>query len=1531
MPKVAYCNTLKDKPEFKSIDNNLLVPAAYAFARTLDDELYDLVMREKVVLHKNGVAVHPDSWQTTKLEENDEVIITPVLGKSKLGAVLMIAVGAFFLGAGLFWGGVLGGGAATWWANMAVGLGASMILGGISNLLFRPTLPQLTPEVPDRETQTYNWSGIRTIARVDTPIPVIYGVHKVGGNIISIFTQSEGNDEYLYELLALGEGEIDGICTATNYNNICVTSDVTSASYFQPAIFLDDQPISQYTGVQWWYRTGVNASDISKDDYYPFAQNKIPHFDSARVQYNDGREITTGGVIYKTTKEVDMVGVQVRAPSIFTTSAGVPRATTVYYNIDYKRETDSTWNQYVAKEWTSTLEATWIRSDGLIRSMADENGTVDPLNNNLIHVTYVNSRKLYGDVAPSTLKVKIVRIWPRLKKGGIDFGRFESGEWVYWKWGWLPGWMYSWGWFGLKGYFTVDVEFTDTATGETFIRSGEFEISRGLIPTYDDEGIEQGSSYGPKEYLPPTIYAGAYAVTLGKNIKEGDTFTIKSEQTGSATADIPITGLSKTGLSNFTILDFNRLSGAVGKDVYQIRVKRKDEPSTDLTTSNNLYLNAVTEILQGKFIYPNTALLGLRIKASQQLSGNPPNITTIVRGLKVKVPDLEDASPSGNDIEFDKAYWNDNVSRWETVNGTEIYWNDTTSWRREYSNNSMLCVRDLLLAKRYGLGDYITATDLKTSGINSVIKSCHATYIPSTEDYLKWWDSGNKDVFDRNISVKSSGTIDVNGSLAEINATGAIRYDIITKLNNAMDKDESYQYSITCHTLTPNSKISVYMTDNARMFYDRWDSIGSLPNKGSGTHTYTFDTNIGGYSVVKTVIENYNNASNINATITDMSLTRTSDKKLHYHTWNGVLDNKQSAMTTIAEMCNAFRTWPIWYDGTINFVLDSDTTPIHTLTVSNVSEFKQSFIPLSDIPYRLIGQFTNEDEGYEMQNMIAVSSREDLTKLNEKTIGLKGITNRKRAQRELTFKLNKTTNCTHQVNIRCGLDMLHAVAGDIIFVQNDLPSWGEGGRVVDYDSTNKTLTLTDDVTIEDVTATYVIRYQTVDNDFVTATINTTGMSNGDTVRAVTLVGWPSNNPKADAVYAFGKTGSYTKRFRILSSIRSEENEVEINALEHIPSIYSGEPTIEIHQDESPSQPIQSERVKPQPPINISVTPISYSEGIGFYLYAQPADEPLTVREIIVEMKLTSDPPEAFNQVATIQPAEGSVKYFNDNLVSGESYDFRFISRTDYKYSDPVGMTAIYTRQSQIPTPVSGVRIRGVDPNSHVFNSKDVTIDWNPPDTGGQAGLQGYKVEVYHTSVEKSNLLRTVYVKNETFTYTFDNMMDDSDGVIYGTPSKKFIFSIYSISKDGIESAGKNFDCYNTVPSNIKELEASYRVGGVKFMWKKSEEADHKNYLYKVKVGDEAWSSPANIEDNTYSRVLTATEIDTYGKRATIQIGVKDKDWYDQLSATYVTVSASANIVSDYLFDIKFSKTSGVSGNVTSLLDGNRTSGGVTIV
>lgn len=117
-----------------------------------------------------------------------QIRIIPVIGGAGgvgtriLAGVALVALSFVSFGAGAFAGvGVAG----AFGSTALFGIGASLVLGGIAQLLSPvPTIPQ-GPGSDNDPRKTYNFSGIQQTSRQGVPVPIVYGKTLCGSVVIS--------------------------------------------------------------------------------------------------------------------------------------------------------------------------------------------------------------------------------------------------------------------------------------------------------------------------------------------------------------------------------------------------------------------------------------------------------------------------------------------------------------------------------------------------------------------------------------------------------------------------------------------------------------------------------------------------------------------------------------------------------------------------------------------------------------------------------------------------------------------------------------------------------------------------------------------------------------------------------------------------------------------------------------------------------------------------------------------------------------------------------------------------------------------------------------------------------------------------------------------------------------------------------------------------------------------------------------------------------------------------------------------------
>ena len=186
---------------------------------------------------------------------------------------------------------------------------------------------------------------------------------------------------------------------------------------------------------------------------------------------------------------------------------------------------------------------------------------------------------------------------------------------------------------------------------------------------------------------------------------------------------------------------------------WTVRVRRLTPNSTSEYISDKMYVDALTEVIDLKLSYPNTALLGLQYDA--ETFSNVAKVAVDLKGIKLQVPSNYDP-----------------VAR--TYAGM---WDGT--FKRAYTNNPAWIYYDICTAKRYALGDRLTSTMLDKWSLYRLAQYCDQmvddgkdgkeprftcnVYLQSTEDAytilsklagvfraISYWD-GNSIVCDADI------------------------------------------------------------------------------------------------------------------------------------------------------------------------------------------------------------------------------------------------------------------------------------------------------------------------------------------------------------------------------------------------------------------------------------------------------------------------------------------------------------------------------------------------------------------------------------------------------------------------------------------------------------------------------------------------------------------------------------------------------------------------------------------------------------
>ena len=115
------------------------------------------------------------------------------IGKALFGGALIalsFGVGGLFTAPLAFGGGGIGFAAAGLGAKAAFGIGAGLVLSGVSDMLFpTPKMPEFSSEQDPR--LSFAFSGTQQTSRAGTPVPLVYGEIFTGSVVISSSIDTE--------------------------------------------------------------------------------------------------------------------------------------------------------------------------------------------------------------------------------------------------------------------------------------------------------------------------------------------------------------------------------------------------------------------------------------------------------------------------------------------------------------------------------------------------------------------------------------------------------------------------------------------------------------------------------------------------------------------------------------------------------------------------------------------------------------------------------------------------------------------------------------------------------------------------------------------------------------------------------------------------------------------------------------------------------------------------------------------------------------------------------------------------------------------------------------------------------------------------------------------------------------------------------------------------------------------------------------------------------------------------------------------
>lgn len=312
---------------------------------TLDKYLDGYCLGAEIKVVVNG-KLFTEAFDSYIVHPNDNITYTYIVqggggggsGKQILTVVAMIALTVATMGAtsALVAGGAFAAGSAgaiAFTAGMMIA--GSMIINAVIGQGVSNTISGLI-NTPSLESSTYSWNGITTSRDINSPIPILYGTHALGGTVINSRFYYKGTDDWLATQIALCHGEIE------NINNYDIS--INDSKYIS---FISQ---NEYTNGYYQYRNGEFNQTVMTGYDDSFYNNASV---AREIKYN------VPYTFESVSTNIDFFRLHIAFPEglyNIDTSTGNKTAKQVILTASYRKKGTSTWIPIYSHDSRGTIE-----------------------------------------------------------------------------------------------------------------------------------------------------------------------------------------------------------------------------------------------------------------------------------------------------------------------------------------------------------------------------------------------------------------------------------------------------------------------------------------------------------------------------------------------------------------------------------------------------------------------------------------------------------------------------------------------------------------------------------------------------------------------------------------------------------------------------------------------------------------------------------------------------------------------------------------------------------------------------------------------------------------------------------------------------------------------------------------------------------------------------------------------------------------------------------------------------------------------
>ncbi len=230
---------------------------------------------------------------------------------------------------------------------------------------------------------------------------------------------------------------------------------------------------------------------------------------------------------------------------------------------------------------------------------------------------------------------------------------------------------------------------------------------------------------------------------------------------------------------------------------------------------------------------------------------------------------------------------------------------------------------------------------------------------------------------------------------------------------------------------------------------------------------------------------------------------------------------------------------PLFPGDRLSVFWDAPRAPSHAVTMGNIvrGSWRQSASGAESRFNHEIVQFLDRDSNFdpdqEQDYAPDVINPAIADAVRTRRLSLEGVTRRSQVARQIKYDLNVFRLLKRYAEFSVGPDGIGYQIGDGILASHDVPQWGDSGRLIQDSPDAQTLYLDRDVVVASLT-----EYEVTIRESATGTIETvavTGLTAGTYLsgETITLDAPLSFTPTKHSIYAWGETALSTREFQAM--------------------------------------------------------------------------------------------------------------------------------------------------------------------------------------------------------------------------------------------------------------------------------------------------------------------------------------------------------------------------------------------------------------